>query len=99
MSEGLHDIGSRADCERLVRAFYGRALADPRPPLRCCRRLTVAEVRSVDGNMPKLRYAVRAAANDLLRLHRGAAVACSDADQRQVPVPGASMKNVIAGIA
>ena len=25
----LHDIGSRADCERLVRAFYGRALEDP----------------------------------------------------------------------
>ena len=24
-----HDIESRADCERLVRAFYGRALADP----------------------------------------------------------------------
>jgi hemoglobin len=29
MTEGLHDIGSRADCERLVRAFYGRALEDP----------------------------------------------------------------------
>ena len=29
MSEGLNDIGSRADCERLVRAFYGRALVDP----------------------------------------------------------------------
>ena len=29
MSEGLHDIASRADCERLVRAFYGRALEDP----------------------------------------------------------------------
>ena len=29
MSERLHDIGSRADCERLVRAFYGRALEDP----------------------------------------------------------------------
>src|SRR5215204_6437751 len=29
MSEGLHDIESRADCERLVRAFYGRALEDP----------------------------------------------------------------------
>ena len=29
MSEGLHDIGTRADCERLVRAFYGRALEDP----------------------------------------------------------------------
>ena len=26
---GLHDIESRADCERLVRAFYGRALEDP----------------------------------------------------------------------
>ncbi len=25
---GLHDIESRADCERLVRAFYGRALED-----------------------------------------------------------------------
>jgi hemoglobin len=25
----LRDIESRADCERLVRAFYGRALADP----------------------------------------------------------------------
>ena len=24
-----HDIESRADCERLVRAFYGRALEDP----------------------------------------------------------------------
>lgn len=24
-----HDITDRADCERLVRAFYGRALADP----------------------------------------------------------------------
>ena len=24
-----HDIESRADCERLVRAFYGRALTDP----------------------------------------------------------------------
>lgn len=24
-----HDIETRADCERLVRAFYGRALADP----------------------------------------------------------------------
>lgn len=24
-----HDIGSRADCERLVRAFYTRALEDP----------------------------------------------------------------------
>jgi hemoglobin len=29
VSEGLHDIRSRADCERLVRAFYGRALEDP----------------------------------------------------------------------
>ncbi len=29
MSDGLHDIESRADCERLVRAFYGRALEDP----------------------------------------------------------------------
>jgi hemoglobin len=29
MSEGLHDIGSHADCERLVRVFYGRALEDP----------------------------------------------------------------------
>jgi hemoglobin len=26
---GLRDISSRADCERLVRAFYGRALEDP----------------------------------------------------------------------
>lgn len=25
----LHDIEDRADCERLVRAFYGRALTDP----------------------------------------------------------------------
>ncbi|HEY4278446.1 MAG TPA: group III truncated hemoglobin [Conexibacter sp.] len=25
----LHDIDSRDDCERLVRAFYGRALVDP----------------------------------------------------------------------
>src|SRR3954447_10833559 len=24
-----HDIETRADCERLVRAFYGRALPDP----------------------------------------------------------------------
>jgi hemoglobin len=24
-----HDIETRADCERLVRAFYGRALGDP----------------------------------------------------------------------
>jgi hemoglobin len=29
MSDGLHDIESRADCEQLVRAFYGRALQDP----------------------------------------------------------------------
>src|SRR3954470_3044704 len=29
VSNGLHDIESRADCERLVRAFYGRALDDP----------------------------------------------------------------------
>src|SRR5918994_2331771 len=29
MSKGPHDIGSRADCERLVRSFYGRALEDP----------------------------------------------------------------------
>jgi len=29
MSDGLPDIESRADCERLVRAFYGRALVDP----------------------------------------------------------------------
>ena len=27
--DGLHDIETRADCERLVRAFYGRALEDP----------------------------------------------------------------------
>ena len=26
--DGLHDIQSRADCERLVRAFYARALED-----------------------------------------------------------------------
>ena len=26
---GVSDIESRADCERLVRAFYGRALEDP----------------------------------------------------------------------
>lgn len=26
---GLHDIETREDCERLVRAFYGRALTDP----------------------------------------------------------------------
>ncbi len=25
----LHDIETRGDCERLVRAFYGRALTDP----------------------------------------------------------------------
>ena len=25
----MHDIESRADCERLVRTFYGRALTDP----------------------------------------------------------------------
>ena len=29
MAEELRDIESRADCERLVRAFYGRALKDP----------------------------------------------------------------------
>jgi hemoglobin len=31
MSErsNLHDIQTRADCERLVRVFYGRALTDP----------------------------------------------------------------------
>jgi hemoglobin len=29
VSDRLHDIESRADCERLVRAFYGRALEDP----------------------------------------------------------------------
>ncbi|HST43535.1 MAG TPA: group III truncated hemoglobin [Conexibacter sp.] len=28
-SERLRDIEDRADCERLVRAFYGRALDDP----------------------------------------------------------------------
>ena len=27
--EGLHDIEDRQDIERLVRAFYGRALTDP----------------------------------------------------------------------
>jgi hemoglobin len=27
--DGRHDIETRADCERLVRAFYGRALTDP----------------------------------------------------------------------
>jgi hemoglobin len=26
---GMRDIDDRADCERLVRAFYGRALEDP----------------------------------------------------------------------
>jgi hemoglobin len=25
----MHDIETREDCERLVRAFYGRALVDP----------------------------------------------------------------------
>jgi hemoglobin len=29
VSDGPHDIESRADCESLVRAFYGRALEDP----------------------------------------------------------------------
>ena len=29
MSTGTHDIETRADCERLVRAFYSRALEDP----------------------------------------------------------------------
>src|SRR3954467_9150560 len=29
MREGLHDIENRADCERLVRAFYRGALEDP----------------------------------------------------------------------
>jgi hemoglobin len=29
MVTALSDIESRADCERLVRAFYGRALTDP----------------------------------------------------------------------
>jgi hemoglobin len=29
MTAPLHDITSREDCERLVRAFYGRALTDP----------------------------------------------------------------------
>ncbi|HTV17113.1 MAG TPA: group III truncated hemoglobin [Polyangiaceae bacterium] len=28
-AEHRHDIETRADCERLVRAFYGRALVDP----------------------------------------------------------------------
>ena len=27
--DGVHDIESRADCERLVREFYGQALEDP----------------------------------------------------------------------
>jgi hemoglobin len=29
MPTEIHDIEDRADCERLVRAFYGRALTDP----------------------------------------------------------------------
>lgn len=29
MPAEIHDIQDRADCERLVRAFYGRALTDP----------------------------------------------------------------------
>ncbi len=29
MTAPLHDITNREDCERLVRAFYGRALTDP----------------------------------------------------------------------
>lgn len=29
VSDDRHDIDSRADCEVLVRAFYGRALTDP----------------------------------------------------------------------
>jgi hemoglobin len=29
IDETRHDIETRADCERLVRAFYGRALTDP----------------------------------------------------------------------
>jgi hemoglobin len=29
VSTALHDIETRADCERLVRAFYGKALEDP----------------------------------------------------------------------
>jgi|SRR5947209_5762842 len=29
MGQMLRDIEDRGDCERLVRAFYGRALADP----------------------------------------------------------------------
>jgi len=28
-SKARHDIEDRADCERLVRSFYGRALSDP----------------------------------------------------------------------
>jgi hemoglobin len=28
-SQGLPDIATRADCERLVRTFYGKALEDP----------------------------------------------------------------------
>ena len=28
-AETRHDIGTRADCEQLVRTFYGRALVDP----------------------------------------------------------------------
>jgi hemoglobin len=28
-AETRHDIGNRADCEQLVRSFYGRALKDP----------------------------------------------------------------------
>ena len=29
LNETRHDIATRADCERLVRAFYGRAMVDP----------------------------------------------------------------------
>ncbi len=29
VTDERHDIDTRADCEQLVRAFYGRALADP----------------------------------------------------------------------
>ena len=29
MADARHDIDTREDCERLVRAFYGRALTDP----------------------------------------------------------------------
>jgi hemoglobin len=29
MADARHDIETRADCEQLVRAFYGRALTDP----------------------------------------------------------------------